>query len=101
VYPGGIQAMLRSPKMINEMRKRARRVKSRAIRISPVRKTDLHRLPAPGHYKRSWHYRTGVRNGRAWARVYNTAHYAAYLEFGTRYMKAQRVLSRATNAIRR
>jgi hypothetical protein len=92
VYPGGIEAMLRSPQMVEAMRVRAARVTARAQQISPVR---------TGLYRRSWHYRAGIRRGKAWARVYNTVPHAAYLEFGTRYMARRRVLARAMDAIRR
>jgi HK97 gp10 family phage protein len=92
IYPGGVEAMLRSPQMVEAMRVRAARVKARAQQISPV---------DTGLYQRSWHYRAGVRGGKAWARVYNTVHYAGYLEFGTRYMRRRRVLARAMDAIRR
>lgn len=92
VYPGGIEAMLRAPQMIDAMRVRAARVKRKAQEISPV---------DTGRYKKSWHYRSGVRNGKAWALIWNDAPYAAYLEFGTRYMFARKVLRRAMVAIRR
>jgi HK97 gp10 family phage protein len=93
VYPGGVQSILRAPYMLEAMRVRAARVKDRAQDLSPV-KTGL--------YRRSWHYRTGLNSkGYASARVFNTVPYAAYLEFGTRYMHARRVLARAIDAIRR
>lgn len=93
LYPGGVQTMLRAPYMVEAMRVRAARVKTRAQDLSPVK---------TGRYRRSWHYRAGIgRKGYATATVYNTAPYAAYLEFGTRYMHARRVLSRAIDAIRR
>jgi HK97 gp10 family phage protein len=79
--------------MIEAMRVRAARVKARAQDLSPVK---------TGRYRRSWHYRSGLnRHGYASATVYNTAPYAAFLEFGTRYMQARRVLARAVEAIRR
>jgi HK97 gp10 family phage protein len=92
IYPGGVQAMLRAPFMIEAMRVRSARVKQRAQDLSPVR---------TGHYRASWHYRTGIKDGKATGTVYNTAYYSAYLEFGTRYMRARRVLARALDAIRR
>ncbi len=92
IYPGGVQAMLRAPQMLEAMRVRAARVKARAQDLSPV---------DTGLYKRSWHYRTGIKDGRATATVYNTVYYAAYLEYGTRYMRPRRVLTRALDAIRR
>ena len=93
MYPGGVQAMLRAPYMIEAMRVRAARVKARAQDLSPVR---------TGRYRKSWHDRAGLNSrGYASAKVYNTAPYAAFLEFGTRYMHARRILARAVTAIRR
>lgn len=103
-YPGGVQTLLRSPKMIAEMRARARKIKNRAILISPVGKriyVDEYGNAHPGNYKRSWHYRSGLKNGAAWARVYNTAHYAWFLERGTRFMRAQHILRRAVDVVRK
>ena len=105
-YPGGIEASLRAPGVLQELRKRARRVKTYAVRISNVgtrNYVDGHGFIHPGHYKRSWHYRTGYRKttGRPYARVYNTASYAIFLEFGTRHMRAYRVLTRAMTYVRR
>jgi hypothetical protein len=75
------------------MRVRAARVKQRAVDLSPVR---------TGRYRASWHYRTGINNrGYASATVWNSVYYAAYLEFGTRYMHARRVLARAVAEVRR
>jgi HK97 gp10 family phage protein len=93
IYPGGVQAMLRAPYMLEAMRVRAARVKQRAQDLSPVR---------TGLYRASWHYRTGLNaQGYASATVYNTVHYAGFLEFGTRYMHARRVLARAVAEVRR
>jgi HK97 gp10 family phage protein len=93
IYPGGVQSILRAPYMVEAMRVRAARIKERAQDLSPVK---------TGHYRRSWHYRAGIgRRGYASATVYNTAHYAAFLEFGTRYMHARHILARAVTAIRR
>jgi HK97 gp10 family phage protein len=93
IYPGGVQAMLRAPFMIEAMRVRAARVKQRAQDLSPVR---------TGRYRGSWHYRSGLNNqGYASATVYNSVYYAGYLEFGTRYMHARRVLARAIAQVRR
>ena len=104
IHPGGIEAMLRAPQMIGAMRVRAARVKRRAQEISNVDVrvyVDKHGNQHPGFYKRSWHYRSGIKNGRAYARVWNSAPYAGFLEFGTRYMRAYRVLGRAMASIRR
>ncbi len=105
--PGGVEAMLRSPYMIGQMRIRAKRVKERAVAISNVgnRAYTLHRGGKvevhPGWYKKSWHYRSGLKNGYAYARVTNLSPYSGFLEFGTRNMRAYRVLGRAIASVRR
>jgi hypothetical protein len=43
---------------------------------------------------------SGVRNGRAYARLIALAPYSIYLEWGTRYMRRQRILGRAADALR-
>lgn len=103
-YPGGVETLLRSPKMVGQMRIRARKIRNRAVVISPVGKrsyVDRHGNQHPGHYKASWHYRSGLKDGKAWARVYNTADYAWFLEVGTRYMRRQKVLARAVDSVRK
>lgn len=88
--PAGVAAMLADPRMVHAMRVRAQRVHDQAVRISPV-KTGL--------YRASWRIESGLKDGKAWARVSNPVHYAVYLEFGTRYMRARRVLHRAVAAV--
>lgn len=85
-YPAGIEAMLRSPAMVQAMHRRAERGRNFARLISPYR---------TGRYVRSFRIVSGVYRGRAWSRLINIAPYAIYLEYGTRYMKAQRILGRA------
>lgn len=89
--PIGLEAVLRSQRMQRALKRRADAGKEYAQRIAPVR---------TGRYKASFRVVTGVRNGVAYARLMNTAPYAIYLEFGTRYMRRQRILGRALDAMR-
>jgi HK97 gp10 family phage protein len=89
----GIEAMLRSRSVELGLRRIGAAIKDRAERISPV---------DTGHYRNSW-YLESVRpgDGRPFVRVGNRAAYARYLEYGTRYMKRQRILGRALDAVER
>lgn len=94
----GIAAFGRSQGMQQAMGRLAEKVKARAERISPVRS---------GQYKAGWRTASGVRNGRAFGRIYNIARdpktgypYPRAVEFGTERMKKQRVLGRALDALR-
>lgn len=91
VYQPGIDAMLRSPEMVRAMRARAEAGRAFAQRIAPV---------DTGRYRASFRVVAGVRDGKAWARLENPVYYAVYLEWGTRYMRARRVLGRAADAMR-
>jgi HK97 gp10 family phage protein len=82
----GIEALQRSPMVVQALAAKAQRIRRAAQFISPV---------DTGRYRASWRVRVGIRDGRAWAQVRNDAPYAVYLEFGTRYMRRQRVLGRA------
>lgn len=89
----GIEQMLRSRFVELALRRVGAAIKDRAERISPV---------DTGHYRSSWYLesiRTG--DGRPFVRVGNRADYARYLEYGTRYMKRQRILGRALDAVER
>lgn len=88
--PAGIAQMLADPRMVMAMHHIAVRIGDRAVLISPVR---------TGLYKASWRVQSGLRDGKAWARVSNPVHYAVYLEWGTRYMRAQRILHRAVATV--
>lgn len=84
--PAGIAAMARSPAMQAAMHRRTTRGRNFALLISPYR---------TGRYSRSFRIITGIHRGKAWSRLINIAPYAIYLEYGTRYMKRQRILGRA------
>lgn len=75
-----------------------RKVKPRAEALTPV---------LSGRMKTSWRTTSGVRGGTAYGRIYNIARdprtgfgYPAAVENGTRYMRKQRVLGRALDALR-
>jgi len=78
--------MLGQPFMVREVQRRAENVRALAVQISPVR---------TGRYRASHTVRSGVRPSGAYAKMSNSVPYAVYLEFGTRKMRAQRILTRA------
>jgi hypothetical protein len=86
----GLRAMLGTPEMVAALHSFADVIEERAVQISPIR---------TGRYVNSWRVTSGVRNGVAWSRVANIAPYAGFLETGTRYMKRQRILGRAVDAV--
>ena len=93
----GVGDLLRSPMIEAEMLRRANAIRTVAEGISPV--GDPARDPHPGLYKASWHV-TSTRNGgrrrdRATATVWNSAPYAAVVEYGTETRSGQHVLLRA------
>lgn len=97
-YPEGLAAAIVAPPMVAALRTKMLKAQARAIAISPVR---------TGRYKRSFRVVSGVRNGKAYARLINNARdprsrypYCIALEFGTRYMRRQRILGRAADALR-
>jgi hypothetical protein len=90
--PAGIRAMTAAPPMIAALDRKGKKMVNFAKLTGPYR---------TGNYSRSWRIYSGVRNGKAWCRVVNQAHYAAFLEFGTKHMRRQRVLGRAIIAARR
>ena len=88
----GIERFLRSEELQRALEKFAERGKDYAEQIAPVR---------TGRYRDSFRVRTGVgQRGLAYARLENTAPYAIYLEYGTRYMARQRILGRSIDAMR-
>ncbi len=54
----------------------------------------------PGQSGGGFHITSGVENGRAFARLNNDTPYAYFLEFGTRYMRAQPTLRKSIDAMR-
>lgn len=105
--PAGLRAMLQSPAMIEAMRHKAELVRIRAEQIAPVR-TGAYAFGHPGKpgvTGGGFKVTAGVREGRAYGRVSNDVTnrgftYSLALEFGTRYMRKQRVLGRALDALR-
>lgn len=87
----GIARLLQSEDVRAALIGRARAAQAYAVAIAPVR---------TGHYRASFRVTSGVRRGRTYARLINTAHYAIFLEYGTRYMRAQRILRRSIDAMR-
>ena len=75
----GVGQLLKSPMIQAEMLRRAERIKSVAVAISPVDVGGPH----PGHYKAAWKAdstsRGGRRRDRAVGRVRNGAYYARWV----------------------
>lgn len=90
---GGIGALIRSPEMRAEMRRRAEKVKTVAEATAPVES---------GEYKSSFRVTSGARGGirkdRAYGRVTNTAPHAFYVEYGTSKTPAHSTLRNALRA---
>lgn len=104
-YPQGLAAALAAPPMVEAMHNRMRPAMLLAERLSPVRTgrykgvtTAAERPGNPG--AGGFVLVSGVRGGVAYARLLNITPYAVYLEFGTRYMRRQRILGRAMSALR-
>jgi hypothetical protein len=103
---GGIEEMLRAPWLVVELERRAELGRIEAERIAPVR-TGAYAFGLPGDegvHGGGFKVAAGVKDGRAYARINNDVRrgdycYAAALEFGTRYMKRQRPLGRAIDAL--
>ncbi len=88
----GIARLERSEKLQKALARFAERGKDYAQQIAPVR---------TGRYRDAFRVRTGIgESGRAYARLENPVHYAIYLEYGTRYMRRQRILGRSVDAMR-
>lgn len=87
----GIASLARTPAMRDAMKALADRVANQARSIAPV---------DTGEYKASIDASTVERDGKAVGRVTAHADHSAFLEFGTRYMDAQRVLGRSLDILR-
>lgn len=74
----GIGELLKSPMVEAEMLRRAEKVKVAAESTARV----SYLTDDPGEYKRSFHADSGVREDRAFGRVYNTAIEAIWEEYG-------------------
>jgi hypothetical protein len=94
----GIGRMLRSPMMLETMRRVAEGVKSHAVSIAPVSSdpSDTHQ----GRYKNSFGVRLGISRGRAEAVVFNDSREAVFVEKGTANMDGQHILLRAIDFFR-
>ena len=99
-YQSGLDAALSGPDMQHALYLKMKRAEAYAKFISPYR---------TGRYVRSFRVIVGVRGNppRAFARLLNHATdpvsgypYSLALEFGTRYMRRQRILGRAADALR-
>jgi hypothetical protein len=97
-YPQGLAIALAAPAMQRALELKMAKAYARAIAIAPVR---------TGLYRSRFRVVSGVRNGKAYARLLNDARdprtgypYCLALEFGTKYMKRQRILGRAADALR-
>ncbi|MFJ3289992.1 HK97 gp10 family phage protein [Streptomyces sp. NPDC086669] len=95
----GVGELLRSEMIRGDLVRRAERIKSTAVAISPVGTArDQH----PGQYKGAWEVsstrRGGRRRDRAVAYVRNPTYYARWVEYGTERVPAHHVLLRAAAA---
>lgn len=96
----GVGELLRSKMIAGEMLARADDIRVAAIALSPVGTAAWDRHP--GQYKASWRVslrkRGGWRKDRAVARVWNSAPYSPFVEYGTERVTAHHVLLRAAQA---
>lgn len=105
--PAGIAEMLRGPDMLHELLRRAERGRQYALAIAPVR---------TGRYAAHFKVTSGIDGtGRAYGRLYNDVRaldssgapdphgypYSIALEWGTRHMRAQRILGRCMDVMAR
>lgn len=92
VSRAGVRGMLNGPDIRRELAVRAERVQRMAQQIAPV---------DTGRYRASIHVRMTTRGGVPVAQIVAATPYAVYLEFGTRRMRAQKVMRRALVAANR
>ena len=120
--PAGIAAMLAAPWLVRALAARAEEGKRRAIEIAPertgryrwgtvkvdaqgnvVRRRRRTKRAGPGRTKTEggggFHVDSGIRDGKAFARLSNDTPYAYFLEHGTRRMEKQRILGRAIDSM--
>lgn len=99
-YQSGLDAALASPAMQAALRRKIVKAEIYALVVAPIR---------TGRYRASFRVSVGVRGTppRAYARLLNDAKdpktgypYCLALEFGTRYMKRQRILGRSADALK-
>lgn len=77
--------------VVNQLTDIAKVILGIAVANSPVR---------TGYYASRWQFVVIHEALRAVIRIFNDAEYAKYLEYGTRYMRAQRVLGRSVEQYR-
>lgn len=109
----GIEEMLRADFMVDEMRRRMELGRIQAERIAPV-DTGAYAFDTPndkGATGGGFKVKSGVRGGRAYARLSNSVRsrpsknwpngygYGWALEHGNKRIKKQRILGRAIDAI--
>lgn len=86
-----LEKLTRSPAAEAALVQKMLPVKARAELLTPVR---------TGQTKASYRIRSGVRDGRAYARLVNLVPWFRFLEFGTKYIRKMRILGRALDAAR-
>ncbi|MGQ5576331.1 HK97 gp10 family phage protein [Streptomyces sp. ECR3.8] len=95
----GVGELLRSDMVRADLVRRAERIKSAAVAISPVGEADDEDRT---RYKDNWEVnstrRGGRRRDRAVAYVRNPTYYARWVEYGTERVPAHHVLLRASIA---
>jgi hypothetical protein len=104
-YPEGLAAALAAPPMIEAMRHKMEVARIYAEMIAPVVTgryagfTETEARPTnPG--EGGYVIVSGIRDGKAFARLINITPYARFLEFGTRHMRRRRPLGRAMDALK-
>ncbi len=97
----GIEAMAATPAMERAMGVFAEKVRIVAETDPPIDTGQYgYDVNTPPGEEGGFEVTTGVENGRAYGRVTNNTPHAAYLEFGTRDMDAQRPLGKALDTLR-
>lgn len=86
----GIGALLNSPRMVAEMRRRAEKVAARAAATAP---RDTGEYAAGFRVESGTH--GGINNDRAYGRVVNDVDHARFVEFGTSDTEAHHTLRNA------
>lgn len=100
--PAGIRQIAASEDMQRALRVYAEKVRIAVEANDPPVDTGQYAydIATPPGEQGGFEVSTGVRDGHAFARVTALAPHSSYLEFGTRYMEAQRPLGKALDAIK-
>lgn len=88
--PAGISEMLRSPEMVAAMHHLAQKGADRFDELAPIR---------TGHLVESAYVESGISGDTAYGEWGAEAGYTVFVEFGTKYMEAQRVLGLSIDAV--